>query len=238
MAARRRSPVTGIVVALLVVGLAALGLFLGDRYAEARVERESASRLQAELGTPAAPSVDVQGWPFLTQLVGRRLPRVHVVADDLGTGGASTVPVAHADLVLTDVTTPDWWQTLRAAHIEGTARLSYEALAAAAGVPLAPVGGGRLQVTRKTIFLGAEVVARVAGTPRLDVAAQTITLADPEIRIGGVRLPDVTADALLRTLLPPMPVTGLPPGLTATSLTAAADAVQVGLVGEDVELRR
>lgn len=234
----RRSPVTGFVVALVVAVLVATGLFFADRYAEHRAEREAAGQLQTELGTPAAPSVDVEGWPFLTQVVGQRLRRVHVVADDLGTGGGGTVPVAHADLVLTDVSTPDWWQTMEAARVEGTARLGYDALTALAGVPLIGVGGGRVQVERTTTFFGADVVARVTGTLQLDVAAQEVSLGDPQIRIGDVRLPEVTADALLRTVLQPVRLTGLPLGLSVTALTAGDDAVEVGLLGKDVELSR
>ena len=39
---------------------------------------------------------------------------------------------------------------------------------------------------------------------------QTITLTDPEITVAGVDLPGFTADALLRALLKPIPVTGVP----------------------------
>ncbi|GAA1822555.1 DUF2993 domain-containing protein [Microlunatus capsulatus] len=237
-ARRRRSPLTGFVVLGVVAVLVALGLVLGDRYVEQRVEREAAAQLQAELGSPAPPAVDVEGWPFLTQVVAQRLPRVHVVADDLGADGGTAVPVAHADLLLTDVTTPDWFRTLEAARVEGTARLDYDALGALAGVPLAPAGGGRVQLERTTSLFGAEVKATVTGLPRLDPDAQTLTLTDPTIDVAGVTLPQTAADALLRAVVQPIPVRGLPLGLRVISVTAGDDAVDVGLLGEDVELSR
>lgn len=237
-ARRRRSPATSLVVLLVLAGLAVLGLFVGDRYAEGRVERAEAGKLQAELGTSAVPSVDVEGWPFLTQVVARRLPRVHVVADNLPSGGSSPVPVEHLDLVLTDVTTRDWYQTLEAAHAEGTARMDYDALTTLTKLPLTPAGGGRVQLERRTSFFGTDIVARVTGAPRLDVEAQTVTLADPEIQVGDVQIPAGTAEALLRTVLQPMPLTGLPLGLRLTGMEATETGIVARVTGTDVLLRR
>ena len=234
---RRRAPVVGVVLAVVVAALL-VAFFVGDRYAERRVEREAATRLQAELGTPDPPAVDVQGWPFLVRAGARSFPQVHVVADDLGLAGGTTLPVQHADLVLTDVTTDDWYRTLRAGHAEGTARLDYRTLSDVAGSPLTAAGGGRVQLERSTSLLGTGVTATVTGTPQLDVGAQTLTLADPQIRVGSVEIPAVTADALLSTLVRPVPLRDLPLGLSVTSVTAGDDAVDVGLVGDDVELTR
>lgn len=239
MAARRRRSGVRVVVVLLVVLAVLVAAFLvADRYVERRVEAESARQAQTELGTPTTPSVDVEGRPFLTQVVARRLPRVHVVADDLGADGSTTVPVAHTDLILTDVTTTDWFQTFDAAQVDGTARLDYAALATLAGVPLSSAGGGRVQVERNADFLGTDVAARVTGTPQLDVAAQTITLADPAITVAGVTIPDAASAALAERLLQPIAVQGLPLDLTVTSLTAGDDGVDVGVHGEDVQLQR
>ena len=237
MAARRRSPVTALLVLLVVGGLAALGLFT-DHYAEQRTERNEAGNLQAELGTPVAPSVDVQGWPFLTQVVARRLPRVHVVADDLPSGSNNPVPVEHLDLVLTDVTTQDWYQSLEAAQAEGTARLDYDALTLLTKVPLTPAGGGRVMTERRTSIFGTDIVASITGTPRLDVEAQTVTLADPEIRLAGAQLPRGVAQTLVRTVLPPVPLTGLPLGLRLSGLEATESGVLAGVTGTDLVLRR
>ena len=236
---RRRSGGLVALVVLLVVGaLAVAGFVLGDRYAAQRVEREAGSRLQTELGTPAPPRVEVVDRPFLTQVVGRHLRSVRAVAADVGSTGASSVPVAHVDLVLSDVTTDDWFQTMTAERAEGTARLDYAALAAVAGTPLTPVGEGRVQVRTTSSVFGVDVAATVTGTPQLDVADQTITLGDPDVQVGGVDLPDATAGALLRAVVKPIPVTGLPLGLTLTSVTPLDDGLHVGLAGDDVELTR
>jgi hypothetical protein len=238
--ARRRTGSTrlGLVVVLVVAVLVALGLFFGDRYAADRVEREAAGRLQSELRTPAAPSVDVEGWPFLTQVVGRHVRTVHVVADDLGPSDISVVPVAHTDLVLSDITTDDWFQTMTARHAEGTARLDYAALGSVAGVPLTYAGNGRVQVKSSTALAGLPFKATVTGTPQLDARAQSITLGNPEVSVAGLDLPGPSADAVVRVLVKPIPVTGLLFGLRLSSVTPADDGLHVGLQGEGVKLSR
>ena len=238
MARRGGGAAAGFVVVLVLAALAALGLLLGDRYAAGRVERDASSELQSELGTPDAPSVDVQGWPFLTQVVGRHLRSVRVVTDDIPQSSRSAVEVAHTDLVLSDITTDDWFQTMTARHAEGTALLDYPALASVAGVPLTYAGDGRVQLKSSSSLVGVPVDATVTGTPELDAGAQSITLADPEVSVAGVELPGGTSDLLLRTLVKPIPVSGLPFGLRLTSVAPEDDGLHVGLQGDGLELSR
>ncbi|MEU9191805.1 LmeA family phospholipid-binding protein [Streptomyces hundungensis] len=68
----------------LVVG--AGFLVLGDRCAVMYAEKKAQQALQSELGLAAAPQVDIHGFPFLTQVLDKRLERVdvtvpHVPAD-------------------------------------------------------------------------------------------------------------------------------------------------------------
>jgi hypothetical protein len=225
-------------VVLLVLVLLGGGLYLGDRYAEQRAERETAARLQAQLGTPSAPAVDIQGRPFLTQVVARSVGTVRVVADDVPPTGDGALPVAHADLVLTDVASTDWFATMTISHAEGTARIDYPALQALAGAPLTYVGNGRLQIVNTTTVLGREVKAEITGRPQLDARAQTITLTDPDIKVAGVDLPEFTADALLRALLKPIPVTGVPLGLRLSSIDPQDGGLFAGMVGDGITLSR
>lgn len=238
MARRGGAAAVGFLVVLLVAALVAGGLLWGDRYAAGRVEREAGVRLQSELGTPTAPTVDIEGWPFLTQVAGRHLRRVRVVADDIPQSDRSSVAVRHSDVVLTDVTTEDWFQTMTARHAEGTALVDYPALAAAAGAPLSYVGNGRVEVKNRSSLVGVPIDATITGRPQLDPAAQTVTLADPEIQVAGVSLPDAASGALLQALLKPIPVTGLLFGLRLSSLAPEDDGLHVGLEGDGLELSR
>ncbi len=243
MATRRRNAGGVFLVVLLLLGaLVAVGLYLGDGYALTRTERETASQLQRQLGTPAPPSVEIEGRPFLSQVVARHLRTVHVVADGVATtptgGSGSTVPVQHADIVLSDVTTSDWFQTMTARRVEGTALLVYADLAGVSSVPLTYAGDGRLRFEQTTSFLGAEVRVQVTGTPRLDIEAQTISLADPKLTLGSVDVPGAVAATLLRTLVKPIPIEGLPFGLPLSSVSAEEDGLHADLQGDNVKFNR
>ena len=66
--------------------------------------------------------MDIAGFPFLTQVAVGSIRTVHVVGDQLGSANDAPLVVAHADLVLTDVTSDDWFATMTAGHAEGTRR--------------------------------------------------------------------------------------------------------------------
>lgn len=235
---RRRSILPALLVVVLVLGLLAGGLFIADGYAERRVEQESAAELQRQLRTPDPPSVDIQGDYFLPQVAVRSLDTVRVVLDDIPAEGDGSLPVAHADLTLTDVTTTDWFASMTVAHAGGTARIDWSGLPSVGGAPLRYVGSGRVQVQPTTTVVGREVRATITGIPQLDAPAQTITLTDPKISVAGVDLPGFTADALLRALLQPIPVTGIPFELRLTSIDPQETGLYAGLAGDDVVITR
>jgi LmeA-like phospholipid-binding len=235
---RRRSPLGPLLVVLVVFVLIGAGLYFGDRYAEQRAEQEAAAQLQAQLGTSAAPAVDIQGQPFLTQVVAQSVGTVRLVADDIPATADGTLPVAHADLVLTDVTSTDWFDTMTVSHAEGTARIDYAALQAAAGAPVTYVGNGRVQRTSTATVVGREVEVKITGRPELNAEAQTIALADPEISVAGVELPGFTADALRRALLDPIPITGVPLGLRLSSIDPQDGGLYAGVVGDSIPVVR
>ena len=228
----------GVLLLVMVLALLGGGLYLGDGYAERRAEDQAAVQLQDALGTTQPPAVDIEGWPFLTQVAARSLGRVHVVADDVSATGDVLLPIAHTDLMLTDVTTTDWFASMTVSHAEGTALIDYSALQTRAQAPLSYVGNGRVEILSTATILGREVQARISGSPRLDVEDQTITLADPKIAVAGVDLPGFTAEALIRALLKPIPISGLPLDLRLTSLDSQDSGIHGGVVGDNILLTR
>lgn len=236
--ARRRSFVPVLLVVVLILGLLAGGLIVADGYAERRAEQESAAELQRQLRTPELPSVDIQGDYFLPQVATRSLDAIRVVLDDIPAAEDGYLPVAHADLLLTDVTTTDWFASMMVAHAEGTARIDWSALPSVAGAPLRYVGSGRVQVEPTTTVVGREVRATITGIPQLDAQAQTITLTDPKVSVAGVDLPGFTADALLQALLEPIPVTGIPFELRLTSIDPQESGLYAGLAGDKIAVTR
>ncbi len=80
--------------------------------------------------------------------------------------------------------------------------------------------------------------ARITGQPRLNVSDQTVTLADPQITVAGVDLPDFTAQALLRAVLKPIPIGGLPLGLTVIAIDPRDDGIHATVVGDNLPITR
>jgi hypothetical protein len=230
----RASPLVAILIIVLAAVLVSAGLYFGDRFAQQRAEERVATALQPRLGTPERPQVDIEGFPFLTQVASRSIDQVHVVADQLGTTNEALLALAHADLFLNDVMTNDWFKTMKITHAEGTALLDYAKLSSLAGAPMTFSSEGRVELVMKTTVLGRDVEAVVSGTPRLNAKQQTMTLSDAKISVAGVNLPDFTAQALLVALLKPIPLKDMPLGMTVTRITAAEDGVHVDLVGDNL----
>ena len=229
----RGSPLVGVLIIILIAGLLVVGLYVADRYAHRRAEKQVAALLQNQLGTPETPMVSIEGFPFLTQVAADSIRRVHVVADQLGETTSAPLILAHADLIMTDVDTDDWFKSMKVTHTEGAARLDYARLSSLAGAPLAYGGEGRLEISVNTTVVRREVEAVISGLPRLNAKEQTMTLSDAKIAVAGVNLPDFTAQALLAAVLKPIPLKGMPLGMTVTKIAAAEDGLQVNLVGNN-----
>jgi LmeA-like phospholipid-binding len=232
----RASPLIGVLIIVLIFALLCLGLYFGDRYAHRRAEQRIARALQPPMGTPALPQVDIDGFPFLTQVASGSVDTMHVVADQLGVTSNAPVTLVRADLAMTDVVTNDWFKTMKITHAEGTSLMDYAKLSSLAGAPLSYGSEGRLELVAQTRVFGRDVDAVITGSPRLNAKEQTMTLSDAKISVAGVNLPDFTAQALLAALLRPISLRGIPLGLTASRVSAAEDGVHLDLVGDNLAI--
>jgi hypothetical protein len=240
VSARRRGRSGGraalvlLLVAVLVVGL----LVAGDRVAASVVEDRVGRQLQTELNTPAPVAVDIRRFPFVSQVLRESFSSVHVVADDVTPTDQQPTALQHVDLELRDVTSGDGFATTTARRAEGTATFDYATAKQLTGLELRYAAEGRVEFSSQTQLLGVPVTATVVGRPLLDVAAQTLSLADPEITVAGVDVPDTTSQALLDALVKPAPITGVPYGLTVTEITAQPDGLTAEVTGENVTFSR
>ncbi|WP_326573487.1 DUF2993 domain-containing protein [Streptomyces sp. NBC_00481] len=94
---RRRGRFAGLPLAVkAVVGLVVLASFvaLGDRWALLYAEHEAADTLEDRLDLAAAPEVEIGGFPFLTQLAGKRLDSVRVTVPDVAADRVSLAKVS------------------------------------------------------------------------------------------------------------------------------------------------
>jgi hypothetical protein len=228
----------GWLIALLVLGVVAGGLYLGDRYAEHRVEERTAAELQSALGTPDQPTVEIIESPFLTQAAAQSFARIEMEARQVGAMTENPLILAHLDLVLTDVSTDDWFASMTAAHGEGNALIDWPVMQTLIGSPLRYLGNGRVEIISTTTIVGRDVRATITGTPRLDVDTQTIVLSEPTVTVGELDLPKFTAEAVIRAVLKVVSLEELPLELRATAITSQEDGIRTDVVGENVPVAR
>jgi DUF2993 family protein len=81
---RRRHPLVWLVVVLVVI-LAIGGI--GDQVAKAYAQNDMAQQVQ-QSGLSAKPSVSVEGWPFLTQVLAHDLKTVDISANNVTANGS------------------------------------------------------------------------------------------------------------------------------------------------------
>ncbi|MCX5461743.1 MULTISPECIES: DUF2993 domain-containing protein [Streptomyces] len=82
--------------AKITVGVLVLAAFLtlGDRWAVLYAENKAGESLKNSMNLTAAPEVDIDGFPFLTQVAARRLDTVHLTVPDVAAGRVSLAEVS------------------------------------------------------------------------------------------------------------------------------------------------
>ncbi|MFE0188728.1 DUF2993 domain-containing protein [Streptomyces sp. NPDC058989] len=91
-------PITVKLLVAVLVCTAFLSLF--DRFAVLYAQDKTAEKLKDALHLNATPEVDIQGFPFLTQVLGKRVDQVHVTIPDVA---ADRVSLAKFEATANDV---------------------------------------------------------------------------------------------------------------------------------------
>ncbi len=234
-ARRRRSPLTILLVLLLVLVVLVV---VADRVGEKVAERQIAKRVQSSQGLDRRPAVDIQGFPFLTQVIANHYPTVHVTAQGLTVGNSDRrVRLADLDARLHDVKAIDNFSGVSVETADGTAVLSYAELSRALGVTLGYAGGGRVQGSRSVQVLGQTVT----GTASAQVGvAGGDELTFSSVRVGvpqaGVSVPKEVTDQLSSLFDDKLSLRGLPFHLRIQRLVADEDGVHVAATARALTL--
>ena len=221
------------VLVLLVV------MVVGDRVAAAYAGDRLAEELRRGAGLTSTPTVEIAGFPFLTQAVGGRYDHVEVGATDVPAG--DTV-LDRVDVVLTGVRVglsealSGEVTDVPVDRVSAQVRLSYDDLSRRSGERRLTVSpeGDRVRVTGEVEVLGRTLSAAALSEVALD--GDTVRITAQEFRVGN----DV-ADALLTRALGDrfdlrVPITDLPYALTVQRLRVAPDAVVVEAGATDTVL--
>ncbi|WP_248506274.1 DUF2993 domain-containing protein [Streptomyces sp. D2-8] len=204
-----------------------------DRVATGRAESRTAEAFQQGMGTPKRPSVDVRGFPVLTQLASGTLRHVDITADDLPARGTSRpLPVTRLTAGLDGLGTSGDADQARARAVNATAVLSYEDLSDALGVQVSQdTEPGRVRA-RLVLPLSGEATVSTAVTVLSDNR-----IAFSHVLVVQGHLPAPGRVALDKVLAEPVRLRSLPEGLHLRSVTATTVGLDARFTGDNVTFR-
>jgi hypothetical protein len=228
--------VKGLLITLVVL----LGLAVAaDRIAVGIAENKVAEQLAAKGGLAGTPSVDIAGFPFLTQAFGGdyRDVRISLTAHDLGqpAGTRADVRLHGVHVPLSSVLSGSVKQ-VPVDRIDGTATLSYDLLAAQLGgdTTLRREGDG-LRITKTVQVLGQTLPLTAVGTVTLH--GNDLVVDVQKASGAGVDVPGFLVDRVSDLLDIRYTIPALPFGLQLTSVQPADDGVDVTVAAKDTVLR-
>ncbi|GGT11257.1 MULTISPECIES: LmeA family phospholipid-binding protein [Streptomyces] len=238
---------------LLIVVVVLGGLFVAaDRLAVNFAEGEVADRLKAQENLDTAPDVSINGFPFLTQVVGGELDDVEVTMDGYeataGGDGTETVRIDDLRAHMRGVEFSGDYSSATAATASGTATVSYAELLKAAGsepaqiapgvtagiVGLSDGGNGKIDVALEATVLGTKL-------PEPVHVLSSVTVEDNKVGVSADSLPVFgsvkVTDAQIRQITDfQQAIDELPGGIQLDKVEAAKDGVEITVTGSDVRL--
>jgi hypothetical protein len=225
---------------LLITIVVLLGLAVAaDRIAVGVAEDKVAEQLAAKGGLAGTPSVDIGGFPFLTQAVAGDYEdvRIALTAADLGQPEGTTADVAlhGVHLPLSSVLSRSVSE-LPVDRLDGTATLSYALLSAQLGgdTTLRREGDG-LRITKTVEIAGFTLPLTAAGTATLH--GNQLFIDVQEASGAGVAVPGFLVDRVSDLLDIRYDIPALPFGLQLTGVRPGDDGVVVTVEGDDTVLR-
>ena len=225
---------------LLITLVVLLGLaVVADRVAVGFAEDKVAEQIASKGGLAGTPSVDIAGFPFLTQAFAGNYEdvRISLTAHDLGqpAGTRADVRLHGVHVPLKSVLSGSVSE-VPVDRIDGTATLSYELLAAQLGgdTTLRREGDG-LRITKTVEIAGYTLPLTAAGTVTLD--GDDLVVDVQKASGSGVDVPGFLVDQVSDLLDLRYTVPALPFGLQLTSVQPADDGVRIGVAAKDAVLR-
>lgn len=225
---------SGRAVAVVVSTLVVLGagVVVADRVVAATAERRAAEAVEANLDVSGTPVIEIDGFPFLTQVLAGSLTNVTGSVDGVTLDGGLTITDVSFDAQGVSTSEP---YTVSAGSVTGTLPTATleQAVAEQTELDVTATVEGDALVAAGTV-LGVDLSAAL--TPRVDDGRLLVDVG--RMSLGGLTitvddLPDRVASRLEGL---EVPVSGLPEGLTLTSVEVVPDGARVTATGSDVVL--
>jgi len=167
---RSRFPLyAGITVVVIIILLV-----VGDRVAAKVAENQIADKIQSS-GFPAKPRVDIEGFPFLTQVLAHDLRTVKITASNVQEG---PLVISSIDATATGVHLNSGFNGATVDQINGTALITFASLAnasgASGGVTLSAGGPNQVKVTAGVGPISDTAVAQVSRSGPSQISVRVV----------------------------------------------------------------
>jgi hypothetical protein len=233
---------------LLIVVVILGGLFVGaDRLAVHYAEGEVAERLRSTENLASTPEVSINGFPFLTQLIGGELDDTEIGIEGYQAvaSGGERVRIDEIRAHFRGVTFSGDYSRATAASADGTALIAYDELLRAAKsrptrllpgatakvVGLSDGGNGKVEVDVEVTALGRSTTYAVLST---------VTVKGDTVRVHADNLPRLVievAEGRVRSITDfEQRVDGLPGGVELDAVRATPRGVEIAVRGSNVTL--
>jgi LmeA-like phospholipid-binding len=227
---RRRHPLrTAIIVVIVILGL----LVALDFGARAFAENKMASEIQQQ-GFPKKPSVSINGFPFLTQVISRDFKNIQVSSSNITKG---PLLIQSINATMTGVHVNSSFQSGTVGHLHGTMIVTFPALANAmtsqagnlgsligSGLTLSDAGNNEVKASLNLLggLASGTAVWRVSRTGHNDINVKLVSSSGIGSAAAGA-ISDIT-----------VPLPTLPLGMTIQSINVTPTGLVAVVTGQNV----
>lgn len=214
-------------------------LVVVDRVAVQVAAGVIASKVQKSQNLDQKPSVSIEGFPFLTQVIGNDYHSIRLSGHDVRvTADGTEVRLDSFKGQLTNVKTADHFHAVTAEKGTGTANLGYTELSRLVGSTVGYGTNGRVSATRTLTVDGQSLTGTV--TAKVSVTdGDALSFADVQVSVQGVSqtVPQSVTDQFTNIFARRLSLSGLPFGLKITQVTATSTGVGVSATATNITLR-
>jgi hypothetical protein len=226
---RRRHPLrTTIIVLIVIVGLLVGADFGARAYAENRV----ASQIQQQ-GFPQRPSVTIDGFPFLTQLISRHFGEVQISSANLTEG---PLLIQSIQATMNGIHIHSGYNGATVSQLTGTINVTFAAL----GNAMTTEAGGLESLINGSLSLSAASSDEVKATLQLEIGSETVVWRVTPLNGNKIQVQMVSNQGLIPSSLlssigtVTIPVQQLPLGLSIQSITVTPAGLTGTITGQNV----
>ena len=212
------------IIFLVTLVVLAILFVVADRVAVRYADSKFASQVQTQGGLSNKPTVNIEGFPFLTQLAARTFNEVKLSA---ATEKAGPVVIDNLHATMHDMKLINGFSGAQVGSLNGTGLITFASLAKAADVPglkISALNSTEAKVTIDLGFISGSGVAKVtkAGPNKINIAV---------VNAGGIPLSALGGLNNMTITIP-----GLPMGLDVQSVTMTQQGILVHITGHNVTL--